>query len=538
VKLVLILHPFLFTLFPIASMLAENVGQVNGVDVVRISVLSLTFVLITLIVMKRIIGSWEIASLICSGGVLLFFSYGHVYMVIKNYTLGPLLIGRHRYLVSLWLLFMITWAWFVLKKVKRYTAISRFLNVVSAGTLLLPMASLINYNLQSVSDFRSMDFQSIEVNQTQLPTGFKFPDIYYIIVDGYAREDILLELYDYDNSEFIEFLVEEGFYVAHESQSNYNQTDLSLSSSLNMTYLDFIPDSLGRDSSNKTLLHEMIEDNQVVKFLRLHGYEVIGFSSGYGPSDINSADIFWDFASNDVILPEENRTGIILNGFENLLLRSSALILLMDAPIIGKDLGLIPPEDPLYTAHRNRILYNLIKLKEIPSMDGDYFAYTHIIAPHPPFVFGSKGQWLTPPGTYTLAREGKFFTGSAEDYIKGYRGQLSYINTILVETISEILKQSSTPPMIILQADHGPGAYLDQDSNENSNMRERISILNAYYFPDRDGTGLYPSISPINSFRIVFNRIFGTDFELLEDRSYFSTVGKPFDFVLVPDDMD
>ena len=157
----------------------------------------------------------------------------------------------------------------------------------------------------------------------------------------------------------------------------------------------------------------------------------------------------------------------------------------MDAPIIGKELGLIPTivEDPLYTSHRHRILYNLSKLKEIPGMQGSYFVYAHIIAPHPPFVFGAKGEWITPPGTYTLAREGTSFTGQPEEYIEGYRGQLIYLNTVLIETLSAILQQSDSPPMIILQADHGPGAYLDQNSNENSNFTERISILNGYFFP-------------------------------------------------------
>ena len=129
------------------------------------------------------------------------------------------------------------------------------------------------------------------------------------------------------------------------------------------------------------------------------------------------------------------------------------------------------------------------------------------------------------------------FTGQPEEYIEGYRGQLIYLNTVLIETLSAILQQSDSPPMIILQADHGPGAYLDQNSNENSNLKERISILNGYYFPDQDSTGLYPTISPVNSFRIVFNQIFQTNFELLNDKSYFSTAGQPFKFILVPEDV-
>ena len=37
------------------------------------------------------------------------------------------------------------------------------------------------------------------------------PDVYYIILDSYAREDFLKAVYDYDNLEFIKALQDRGF---------------------------------------------------------------------------------------------------------------------------------------------------------------------------------------------------------------------------------------------------------------------------------------------------------------------------------------
>ena len=54
----------------------------------------------------------------------------------------------------------------------------------------------------------------------------------------------------------------------------------------------------------------------------------------------------------------------------------------------------------------------------------------------------------------------------------------------------------------------------------------RFNILNAYYLPDIDIGILYPHITPVNSFRVVFNQYFGTDFELLKDKNYFIDQGK------------
>jgi tRNA(Ile)-lysidine synthase TilS/MesJ len=53
-------------------------------------------------------------------------------------------------------------------------------------------------------------------------------------VDAYGRSDVLKDLYDIDNNDFIRYLKEKNFYVAEDSHSNYNQTRLSLASSLNM----------------------------------------------------------------------------------------------------------------------------------------------------------------------------------------------------------------------------------------------------------------------------------------------------------------
>ena len=41
-------------------------------------------------------------------------------------------------------------------------------------------------------------------------------------------------------------------------------------------------------------------------------------------------------------------------------------------------------------------------------------------------------------------------------------------------------------------------------------------------------------MSPVNGLRIVFNRYLGTDYELLEDRAYFASQGRPYAYTPVP----
>ncbi len=87
----------------------------------------------------------------------------------------------------------------------------------------------------------------------------------------------------------------------------------------------------------------------------------------------------------------------------------------------------------------------------------------------------------------------------------------------------------------MLQADHGPGAWLQWDSVEKTCLWERTAIFNAYYLPDAGAEILYPDITPVNTFRVIFNTYFGTDLPLLEDRIYFSSWNRLYDFIDVTD---
>jgi hypothetical protein len=97
--------------------------------------------------------------------------------------------------------------------------------------------------------------------------------------------------------------------------------------------------------------------------------------------------------------------------------------------------------------------------------------------------------------------------------------------------IDSILSEYVSPPVIILQADHGPGAYLDWSSAENSCIVERTAILNAYLLPGFKSNGLNPEITPVNTFRLVLNTYLGMDYEILPDRIYMPSWDRPYDFI-------
>jgi hypothetical protein len=123
------------------------------------------------------------------------------------------------------------------------------------------------------------------------------------------------------------------------------------------------------------------------------------------------------------------------------------------------------------------------------------------------------------------------FYGPAEEYVRGYHDQAVFITQQIEQVIDRILTVSPDPPIIILQSDHGSGLGLNIFSVEQSDIEERMSILNAYYLPGGGRQELYPEITPVNSFRVVLRRYFGANLELLDDRSYYSTWPAPQKFV-------
>ncbi|GAH75196.1 unnamed protein product, partial [marine sediment metagenome] len=118
-----------------------------------------------------------------------------------------------------------------------------------------------------------------------------------------------------------------------------------------------------------------------------------------------------------------------------------------------------------------------------------------------------------------------------DEYVRRYRNQVIYLNKLLQDTIDGILTKSGGRSIIIIQSDHGPGSLLDWENLNNSSFGERMPILNAYYFPDQDYSKLYPDITPVNSFRIILDQYFGTQLGFIEDKSYFSLMDTPYDFI-------
>ena len=508
--------PFLLSIQPPLHLFSLNITELHVSEIIRPLILSFLFGCLIFGLAYLFMRNWPKASLAASLFLFFFFLFGDIAVwASKEFGLGP---ARANFLIFAGVaIVMIVWVWLLESRIKNVASVNLYFNLLAVLLLTNSALKVSGYLLNNGVSLSPEPASQTAVMKTTEPR----PDIYYIILDAYGRQDVLQSLYEFDNSSSLGELRTLGFYVADQSSSNYIQTMLSLSSSLNVDYLQSLQAN-GKDVENRGDLVELLQNNKVKDILAKNGYQLISFHNEY-KATLPSADIYYDDSQTGIAYP--------VTAFESILIDHTMARLLSHLPAFNKALIQMP-----YDTHRRYILATFTDLQKVPALDGNYFVYAHIIAPHPPFVFDESGRPVSQSEPFTLNDANYYLREhSRKNYISGYRRQLQYVNTLLLQTVKTILSQSETPPIIIIQGDHGPGAYLHWGALEHTLPAERFGILNAYYFPDQDYSRLYPSISPVNSFRVLLNQFFDGNYALLPDRHYYSQWSFPFDFIEVTD---
>jgi hypothetical protein len=503
-----VIHPVLFAIFPVLYLFSYNIKEMLFSETIRPIIIVVSFTLLLWLLLALLIRNLHKAGVVASIFSLWFFSYGHLWTLAFGFFREMYLNLNENYFILCWVFTFAGSTFLVIRTRRNLKGLTHYLNLVSIFLIAIPVATIGVYKV-ALKDYT---INKEKIRAVPSEGAKRYPDIYYIILDGYARADILEEFYQYDNSAFLKGLAQKGFYIGSRSSSNYAQTNLSLASSLNLTYLDDLAEQVGPEFEDRLPLRKMVWSSRVTEFLKEHGFIIVSFSSGLKGAEIESAD---------VLVPSP----IYLSEFENLLLSSTAI------PVLLEEL----PEKMRWqhNLHRRRLLFVFDHLADAAKFEAPVFVFAHILAPHPPFVFGKNGEKVEFDKNFSYT-DGAKYMGEGQ-YADKYRNQLIFINKKIEAAVDEIIVKSAHPPIIILQADHGPGSMLEWANLENTNLKERLSIFNAYYLPEGGGEKLYPEITPVNTFRVIFNHYFGADLELLEDKCYFSTWRNPYKFIDVTD---
>lgn len=318
------------------------------------------------------------------------------------------------------------------------------------------------------------------------------PDVFVIVVDAYARADVLAEELGFDNSEFLGFLKDRDFTVQESARSNYDSTYASLASLLGMGY--FVEAGPPGNTDMSTVRGLIRGDGPAVDFFKSAGYDFVYVESPWGISACGT--------SVDVCFPywTLGKTAQWLTEFT----------IFAELTSIGS-----------WTDSADYALQQFDTLQELAASPASSprLIYAHVGVPHPPFLLDAQCErWDNP-------NAGEWRIALASD---PYLDQLRCVNRRLQELV-ETIDRADADTVVWLTSDHGIALH-DQfatppEAWNPAYVDENTAILSAYRLPADCQNPMAPDLDVVNSLRLTIDCLFDQNLGNLPGR-YFH-VGPP-----------
>jgi hypothetical protein len=339
------------------------------------------------------------------------------------------------------------------------------------------------------------------------------PDVVLVVLDGYARDDVMRDFYEFDNTPFLDRLRQQGFDVASRSVANYSITHLSIPALLNMSYVH--PD--GASIGNADLLylaHEVAGSNAFVELLKAQGYSYV---HGEGDHWINRCG-----ENADVCLqgPPLDITGWAL---------------LQRTPLGGFFYG--DTGDPTTHLNIDRIGDLSDWSSTVGALEGPTFSFIHIQLPHPPlFLDAGCSVRIDPILDGRIMNDGRITAERVEQRKQAWVEQVECANSV----ISDFVGSLDPETVVVIVSDHGPDSVFHFEpiaaDLTADQLYERYSTLTAVRLPEECRGTLPDDVDTVNTFRVVLSCLTGEDIPLLESRSYLGGFSGPIQEVKLPTD--
>jgi len=455
-------HTFLFIPFIVLFLFSHNLGQTKMYMTYRTlwagGLLTLGMFGAFYLLFRSRLKSGVVVTFI----LFTLFQYGVVYEFFETlYYQGKWpLKNIHRYLVAAYGVVYIGIIWKTWRTGHDFIKINYFLNTL---ILLLLVFNFVTISFTHLAN-TVPDSVSKNGNNEELRLDFTRPkpDIYYIILDGYASNAVLKKYFNFENREFTAALEKQDFRFCDSAFANYYYTSSSLAATLNFQYRDSLTSDVDK-----------IRDNRLFSTLKKNGYAIWHLKSGYAVTS------YFRLADKTVIINGPNE-------FEKSLFKYTVLRL----------------DDLLGLFAHQRLSSQFERVGEMAVKSSDpRFCFVHIVAPHPPYVFDRNGNMRTKHQFAEHSWEPK------ELYID----QLIYVNNQILKFINQVVA-TNPQAVILLQSDHGP--WIKASSREEV-FEARSQVLYAF----RSGKNFSPpaSTSPVNTFRYLLNGLFSANLDTLQD---------------------
>jgi len=405
------------------------------------------------------------------------------------------LLSRYMIIIPLFILSVIWLSIYLKKTMRSLFKITFFINILLLIYLVVDTAGiglkLLNPNADKLSIYGADS-----ITGYTLCADCENPDIYFLLFDEYSSSNSLQQTFHYNNSRLDSFLLQKGFSLQANSQSNYNFTPFSMASILNMNYISGIKNIHACTIQDYANCNNLIRNNAVIRFLSSRRYDIINYS-------------IFDLAGNpslivSSLLPVKTRLITEQTLFNRMIHDIGWNLYIGKFEISWLSKNLIYEN----LTNNNKILY-LVKRETSMHSQHPRFVYAHFEMPHPPFYY-NKNEAMRDKKELISEQQG--------DHMESYLGYIPYTNNKIRELIDTIQKNTNHAAVIIIMGDHGYRIETGTASHSH-----HFKNLNAVYFPDKAYHLLTDSISGVNQFRAILNTLFKQNFPLLKDSSIFLT---------------
>jgi hypothetical protein len=477
------LHPILLAWYPPLLLYSANLSEVLPVDVVA-PLVSATVVSVGLLLVFSLLTRSLLRGALVASAVVVSWSFvGRATPALTHAGLSDAL------LLAGWIAAMALIALAALRLGMLLPRLTLGLNGLAIALVALTAVAILPYEVGR----QTTEARALHGTDATLPTAQRLPgrDIYYLVFDRYGSDWSIRQHFGIQN-DLNEWLVERGFTVVPGARANYRASDLSIASTLNMSYLDHLTEQMGHATGDRTPVRQMLQDHVVGRFLQAHGYRYLHVSAWYTPT--------LDNAIADEVLRWDRATELVQ------VLNDTSL-----RPVVDRVLGGEDSEPPVRVRHREFARYQFRQIQRAASHPDQVFVFAHVLLPHPPYAFRRDGSDM-------LLHEAESLPEAVL-----YEEQLAYTNARIRETVEVLLdRPSAEQPIIILQADEGP--FLCRNVHCWDGTREgygiRFGIQGAYLLPGLDDDVLSPDHSAVNTFRTILREYFGADLAPLPNRSF------------------
>jgi hypothetical protein len=483
-SLYLVLLPVFFVLHGYL----ENYGFISPGELAILAITYLASTLILAIICWLFFRNISKAALAAFVIMAFYFFFGVLRDFLKKHAPA---VASYSVLLGAFFILLIIFIIYLKKSNRSFKQLTGFLNILFLIYILFDIGNLISKKFRT-GEANNLSVYSFAKDNTYTPCdSCSKPDIYFILMDGYASTAALATWYNFHN-DLDSFLLQQKFSIQTNSRSSYNFTPFSMASILNMSYLKGIKNTKAVTVNDYANCEVLIRNNEVIKTLGAAGYEIVNYSifnlAGH-PSLIKQS-----------LLPLNTR-----------LITERTLFAHVRKDIGWKLAAWYPfkwfwSSDVMQANRNNQRLIELIKTNPAVKSTKPRFVYAHLHMPHRPYYYDKNGKLKD---IATITRE------NVSDPVSSYLEYLTYANSRIREMVTSIQQQNPSA-VIILMGDHG-----NRDITKEAFPIRHFQNLNAVYYPDNDYKMLYDSISGVNQFRVVLNKLLQQKLPVLKDSSIY-----------------